>query len=180
MTDSAQPTGTPTPPPVPQASENPRKRWMRRIVRIAIVLVVLLLAFRAAVSIALPMVLQRVASFYGADCDYQRSQLSFLGGDAEIWQLKFTPKDGSEPFIHADYVRGDLSPLNRLRGRLVVWRVEADGVNLLVDINDQGQIALLKHFAGEAVTASLTKETPSGGTRSIDLTSPLRLDAFRL
>jgi hypothetical protein len=112
-----------------------------------VVIVVLAVTFRIALVIALPSVLRSVAGKYDLACTYERLDLTILGADAELWHLVVAPKEGGEPFFHSEYCRADVSVLALFRGRLVVRRLEADGVDVLVERPD-GSLPLLKHPEG--------------------------------
>lgn len=183
MTDST-PNMPPPPPPekTPPASggkpAKPRK-WRRRLKTAILFLVLLLVAARAAVYFLLPNAVRRAAAYYDLNASFERHEIKLLGGDATLWHLVLTPKSGGEPILSTEYVRGDISVLSLLRGRLDVWRAEADGVELLVERDPSGRIPWL-----ERVTASSTKAAPakakSPTTRPLDLASPIKIDALRL
>ncbi len=184
------PTGEPTTQPtapLPAGAKRPKKkgRWRRRIGIAVVVLLVLALGLRVAVNLAFPTVLAKVAGYYDLDCSYERLQLNVLGGDVGLWHLTVNPKtangaaiDGG-PLVHAEYVRGNIAPLKLLVGKLEVWRVEADGVELNVERTADGRIpALEKLLAARPAPAPAAK--PAAGPTQIDLTPPLRVDALRL
>jgi hypothetical protein len=159
----------------------PKRRWPRRIRRLVIAVLLLAVISRIVVAVAFPIVLRRVAGFYGLNCSYDRMELSMLSGDAGLWHLTFTPKGDREPIFSSEYIFGDISTLNLLRGRLAVWRVEADGVNILIDRNADGSIPILKMLTAKASTATPVNAPPtSQPARPIDLAAPLRIDALRL
>jgi hypothetical protein len=168
------------PDPAPTVRPKNKARWRRRLLWTLGVLVVGLLALRVALMFALPSVLRGAASAYGLNCEYERSQLGLLSGDAELWHVKLTPKDGAspEPIAATEYCRINLSPLMLLRGRLVVWRVEADGVDVTVERTADGRIPLLDRIASTSTTAPPPDKLSAPS--SIDLTPPLRIDALRL
>jgi hypothetical protein len=163
----------------PVAAKKPR-RWLARIRGLVVLVLLLAVLSRIVVAIAFPIVLHRVAGDYNLDCSYDRLELSMLSGDAGLWNLTFTPKGTAEPIFQSEYVRGDISVLNLLRGRLAVWRVEADGVNILVDRNPDGTIPILKLLGTTSTAAGpSTTATASGQPTPIDLAPPLRIDALR-
>ena len=89
--------------------------------------------FRLSMHLLLPFVANRVAATYGLRCQYDRLTLSVLGGTAYLWNFQLLPKEGGDPILRADYLQGYISPTNLLRGRLVVWRAEADGVDITAE-----------------------------------------------
>ena len=115
------------------------------------------------------MVLRKTAALYGLDCSYERFEFSALSGDAGMWHLTLTPKEGGEPVLQSEYVRGHISTWALFRGRLDVWRVEADGVDVNVDRTADGRLPLVDRFlgAGQAKPAATPKVASTG---KIDLT----------
>jgi hypothetical protein len=137
--------------------------------------------FRIALNVLLPTVLDRIARVYDLELGYDRLNLSLLGGTANLYGLKIRPAGGGDSILQGEYVQGNLSPLNLLRGRLVVHRAEIDGVILAIDREADGSIPLLNRFL--AVGQSAGSKTPTAATqpaRPISLDAPLRVDAVRL
>ncbi len=169
---------------VPVTKPKKKRNWKRRLRWTVIVLLSLGILIRLLVPLTLPMVLRKVAGIYGMNCEYDRLQLNLFSGDAGIWGLRFEFKDGGNPILATDYCHGNVSVLNLLRGRLDVWRVEADGVDVNIDRNEDGHIPLLDRFiaaSGKSVPISATPTTkPATAPGEIDLSSPLKLDALRL
>jgi Domain of Unknown Function (DUF748) len=152
-----------------------RGPWPRRFLISLIALVTLTLVVRLLTALLLPIVIDRVARVYGLDCTYDRLALSVLGGNAEIWNVELTPREGGAPILRADYCQGDVSLLNLLRGRLLVYRVATDGVDINVERSSDGRLPLLDRFV------SATPLTPQPGTpTTLDFQPPLRIDALRL
>lgn len=174
MTDSAnKPDDAPKP-----VKKN--RRWLRRLKWITIVLLAGAVLMRLAIAIAFPLVLSRVAAIYDLDADYERKELTLLGGDAGLWHFSLTPKSGGQPVFQAGYVRGHISTFALLLGRLDVWRVEADGVDLRLERLADGRIPLLARLT-ELTTPTTAPATPAdASTEPLTLDAPLRIDAFRL
>ncbi len=172
---------TTTPESTPSQPKPAKKpgRWRRRSIRILVIVVILTLAARIFVPLLLPTVLRKAAGLYGMNCYYDRLELNLLSGDAGIWGLEFRPKEGGDPILTADYCHGNIAVLKLLRGRLDVWRIEADTVEINIDRTADGRIPLLDRFINGR-SAAPAPAPPSSTVRSIDLTSPLRVDALRL
>ncbi|HEY7091094.1 MAG TPA: DUF748 domain-containing protein [Tepidisphaeraceae bacterium] len=136
---------------------------------------------RILVNIMLPTVLRKVAAAYDLNCSYGRSQMNLLSGDAELWYLNFVPKSGGEPVLKLDYVRGNISTLALLRGQLDAWRVEADGVEALIERTADGRVPLLETIQAKAEARAKQASAPPPTTqpRDVDLTPPMRIDALR-
>jgi hypothetical protein len=177
----------------PTDAEKPKKpkkpknlgRWRRRILWSLVILVVLLFTLRALLPLMLPRVLKKVAGIYGLTCEYDRMELNLFSGDAGIWGLQFKPAEGGSPILATDYCSGNVSVLNLLKGKLNVWRVEADGVEVNIDRNPDGHIPLLDRFItatakNPPVTVTSPSTTTTASSRPVDLASPVRVDALRL
>jgi hypothetical protein len=168
-------------PPAPKASPPDKKRrWRRRIILGLSIFIGLTIIVRFLLAALLPTVFNKVAKAYDLTCSYDRLDLSLVGGSAAIWNLDITPKSGGDPIFHADYCQGDISIYNLLKGRLVVYRVAADGVDMTVERTADGQIPLLTRFTSS--TPSNHKPAPAspGKPQPYDLEAPLRIDALRL
>jgi Domain of Unknown Function (DUF748) len=156
-------------------------RWRRRTIFGLFLFIILVLILRIAVNLVLPGVLNKVARSYKLTCHYDRLELSLLGADAAIYNLEFLPEGGGDPVLRTDYCQGDLSLYNLFRGRLVVYRVAADGVDLTIERTPDGRFPLLARFTSNNSPASKAAapaaKTPPG---PIDLNPPLRIDAVRL
>ena len=197
MSEQSSPSGDLNEPsgPVPSLpsanSKEPKKlklkgRWRKRFVRLVVVLALLALILRVAVYYALPKVLAKVGAAYDLDIRFERQEMTLLGGDAGLWHVTIAPKGGGEPLLKADYLRGDLSTLALLRGRLHVMRLEADGVQVSVERTADGRIPVLEKLlaggtsAPGATGAPAPKEKEAKGDEAIAFDAPLRIDAVRL
>lgn len=174
-------------PPASTASSAPAKpsrgkKWRRRLKLTFLTLLLLFGIFRIALQFMLPTVLRRTAASYGLAANYERHEMDLFGGDVGIWHLILAPIEGGKPLLKADYCRGDVSTWDLLRGRLVVRRLEAEGLDVQIERDAKGEIALLKKFT--AVSTAPPKTAPktavNAPVKDIDLTSPFQLDAFRL
>ncbi|MCC6240544.1 MAG: DUF748 domain-containing protein [Phycisphaerales bacterium] len=185
--------------PAPQKSEvkSPGKprRWRKRLLYTLVSLVTLAIVLRIALIFLLPVALRKVADRYGLDLTYDRYGLSLLGGNMQLWRLNLTPHgQADQRLVYVEYIDGDISTWRLLRGQLLVYRAEADGVDLLIERNSDGTIPLLDAFlapppataeSSPPVATSNSSAPPVTPTaqapqEAIDLTSPLRIDAFRL
>ena len=170
---SEEETPTPSKPP-----KKPRRTWRQRLKLTVFVLLVLVIALRIAITVLLPTVMRRVASAYDLDCEYGRMKLSLLGGDAQIWNLVLRPKVGGESIVEMEYLQGNISPLDLLRGRLVVYRAGVDGMSILVDREKDGSIPLLKRLLPQSAPPGSAASGSSIMSRL--LPSTLRVDAVRV
>jgi hypothetical protein len=169
-------------PPAPPSADKPRRKWRRRLTILLLVLLVLIVVLRIAITLSLPSVLQKVAARYGLQCTYERSELTMLGGDFGIWHLEVRPAEGGEPLLHAGYCRGNLSTLALLKGKLDVWRVEADSVDLAVHRTGDGHIPVLERFlaGGQSTPPDDVSSSKPATPRKASLVSPLKVDAIRV
>lgn len=157
------------------------QKWKRRLAIVAIAVIAIGVIARVILAVALPKVLNTVAKHYGLDASYERSEIYLISGSVGMWHLNFTPKNKpGEPVISTEYCRADVSALNLLRGKLVVYRVEADGVEVLVDRNENGEIELLKTLLGNPTPAKTETASGSFMPKEIDFDPPLRVDSLRV
>jgi hypothetical protein len=169
----------PGPEKQPQAISRAR-RWRLRIQRIVLLLLVLAVVMRIVVFFALGPVMRKVAAAYGYDISFQRQELTLLGGDVGLWYVKVTPKSGGPPVLQTDYLRGSISTIELLKGRLFVERAEADGVDLIIERTAQGRIPLLEQFLTAPASSTLAAGTQPSQPGQMNFTSPLKVEAFRL
>jgi len=159
--------------------------WLRRLYIAVLAVLTLGVVSRLVVVIALPPVIQLVAHHYKLAANYEQTELYLLSGDVGIWHFSLTPIEGGAPLVQSDYTRVHISTLDLLRGRLTIRRLEAEGVALQVDRTADGTIPLLQRFAQWTThrnpSAPLASPNETAATpQSVDLSSPLEVDAFRL
>ncbi len=173
--DPAAPAPEPAAPAPEPAAPAPRGRgrWRRRFAWLFGILLALAVIFRIVLEFALPTVIARVGDYYGLDIKYQRAKLSLTGGHANLWYTDIRYKGRPESLIQAEYVQGDISIMQLLRGRLHVFRAVVDDVSIAVDREADGSIPVLD----ELMARFPQRQEP---VTQIDLTSPLRIDALRL
>ncbi len=163
-----------------KAKKKKKKRsWKRRFTILLVAVFAFVILFRVGLSVAFPIVLKKVAASYGLVADYDRFQLSLTGGDVGIGRLTFTPQGSSEPFVSVRYLRATISPFKLFKGELEVWHFEADGVDVDIERDEHGKIAMLDRLLG-ADQPPPPAPPPSSGPAKIDLTSPLAIEGFRL
>lgn len=184
MSDTPPTTASTTPAAAdkPAKPKKPRRTWKQRIKLTVLVLLILILAFRLALTLLLPTVVRRVAHAFDLDLTYKRIELTMLDGNAHIWGLTLRPKSGGDSIVVADYVQGNISPLNLFRGRLVVYRAEVDGVDMLIDREPDGTIPLLKKVlspTAEKAPVAVATSKPST-SQALNLQPPLSVEAVRV
>ncbi len=174
-------TSSPAPTEPTKKTKKPG-RWRRRAWYAFWIILALAIVLRLIIIFAFPVVLRKVAAHYGFDCTYERTEIYLIDSDMGVWHLKITPKSGGDPLLDAEYCRADVSALNLLRGRLVVRRVEADGVDINVGRNEKGEFPALQSFLQSPHTAAATtqKTAATSNNQSLSLDSPLKIDALRL
>jgi len=137
------------------------RRWRRRFLWCAGIGLVLLLVVRVVGILLLPTVLEHVARGYRLKCEYERLDLALLRGDAELWNLRLAPEEGGTPYVVAEYCGLDVSTLNLLRGRLVVHRLEADGLDLNLERDASGGFELFRRLSPpDAAPEAAPEKTP--------------------
>ncbi len=166
----------------------PRGKWSRRLFFLALACLLLVLLLRVAMIPAIPWVLDKVAGQYGGDCQYERLEVSLLTGDVELWHLTFEEHESPEanPLFHLEYARVDVAVTQLLLGKLVVHRLEVDGADVRLEIDENGQLTLPKATDSEpSVAPDPTPEDPeeegepSESKVPEQLEPPLRIDALR-
>jgi len=164
-----------------EASGKRPRRWRRRGLIALMALLGLAVIFRIALVLLLPAVMNKVARTCKLQCHYDRLDLSLTGGNAAMWGFQLLPQEGGDPILRADYLQGDISVLALFRGRLVVYRAAADGVDATFEREADGHIPLLDRFASSG-SSSPPPKSPSTANASapLDLQPPLRIDALRL
>jgi len=167
------------PTPAPPAKPPKRRRtWRQRTLLAFVALFLLVAILRMIVWVSLPLVLGRVFAFYNLSATYDRAELSVVDGNLNLYNLSVRPKEGGEPIAHADYIFGNIVPIELLRGRLHVLRAEVDGISLKVDRNADGSIPLLTRFA--PASNPVATNTPAAAPKPLILSSPLKIEGFRL
>jgi hypothetical protein len=156
------------------------QKWRRRIRRTIYTLLIIALIFRIILFFALAPVLSKVAGAYGFTASYDRQELTLLGGDVGLWGLKITPTAGGPPLLSADYVRGNISPLALLEGRLYVRRAEVDGSEITIDRTPDGRIPLLEHLVSNNTSPVPSTPSVQSGPLNLDFNPTLTVEAFRL
>ncbi len=161
----------------------PRKSRRRRLAGIGLGLLLFLVVCRLVLWLSLPRILERTLSDYGLSAQYEQLNLTLLAGDMELWHLTLNHNDAPDALASIEYCRADISLRTLLRGRLVIRRLEVDGMDASLHRETNG------HFTGwqPLITSLLTSaaeasDSQTDRTQSLPrtLAPPLRLDAFRL
>ncbi len=202
----ADPNADPPPPtsgaapasrPKSTTTARPPRSLRRRLLRVSLLIAVLLLAVRLIALQLLPGLVARTAADYGLECHYERLDLTLLSIDLELWHLVLAEQDAvGTPDVRVEYLRADVGVLALLTGRLVVQRIEADGLDVSLVRGADGEITLLQHIAAASAarTGSPTTDTDApadaapgteverdpGEAAPLDLHSPIAIDALRL
>lgn len=156
--------------------------WLRRVSRGVVVLLLLLVVLRLVLWLGLPWFLERTLRSYDLAGSYEKLQLSLLTGDMELQHLVVTGAGMEDPVMDLEYCKADISLWTLLRGRLVIPRIEVDGLDVtvhrLADGSWEGWQGLSGLFGPKPAKSSKTKD-PNQPLR-FNLQPPLRLDALRL
>jgi hypothetical protein len=149
-------------------------------VRIAVIGAILLSIARIWLSLSLPWVLQKVASGYGLRASYDRLDLTLLELDVELWQLEVLDDATNAEVVRVEYCRADVSIVDLFFGRLVVRRVEVDGLDAHIERDENGRIVLLARFASDESLPPVEEWPPLPEPRPIEFSLPLELQALRI
>lgn len=184
--------GEPLPAPAPEPAARPprRRRWLRRLLILALILYVV----RTVLLAMLPSLLDGAAEEQGLRIGYERLDVSLLGLDVELWHLDVTPRDAANdtpPLMHLEYVRADVAVLSLLVGDLVVRRAEVDGLDMDLELDEDGRLVGLP--AGDADPTDPDDDAPErdapedadadadeADAEPASLRAPLALDALRV
>ncbi len=169
-------------PRVPASGPRPN-RWAvirRRAVWTIFSMAGILLVLRIALIFIFPAVLEHVLGYYHLTAGYQEIKLDVLGGDAEIWGLTIRPIQGGAKVMHIEYCHGNISIVNLFRGRLYIRRAVADGADLFVRRQADGNCPLLNALLSSARQQAKAPAVHPPTATSISLAAPLHMEAFRL
>lgn len=179
--------GSPPDRPVGHPVQGRRPRWRRWLVWAGIVIVAVVVALRIALWLSLPWIINKTMMSYGLEARYERLSLSLLTGDAELWHLVLVPTDSNTPLTDVEYCRAEVSPLTLLTRRLVVPRLEVDGLDISLTRAADGTFPQLQTLLAVLRERSAVAQEPNAhaasgpmSPRAVDLTPPLQMDALRL
>lgn len=172
------------------AAKSPERsvRWRKRLIRVALVLLVL----RGILALSLPSLLGGVAEGQGFEARWEDLDLSLLGADIELRHLELHPleSDAEAPWLHIEYLRADVELLALFTGDLLVRRVEVDGLDVELQRDAQGVLGPRGATLAAATEADPDEEDeaepadPDEDTelpeRGPSLAPPLALDSLRL
>lgn len=192
-----QPTTPPQTEDRQAENDQPRKprrlwRWTKRLTLLALIGAI---ALRLALPFVLPKVLAGPLSERGLAMQWERLDLSMLGGHLELWHVDLwkgesdseAPVDGSG-MAHVEYLLADLDISALFTGRLHVHRLEVDGADVRLERDAEGQLDWIETFAGGESEPEAEAEEPQedeGPTGLLDalpenLDFPVSLGAARL
>lgn len=164
-----------------------RPRWLRLLFWVCTIALAVVVVLRVALWLSLPWILDRTMAQYGLEARYERLRLSLLTGDAELWHLVLVPSDANTPLVDVEYCRADVSLVTLLTRRLVVHRIEIDGMDVSLTRAEDGTfpqlrtlLVVLRERSDATPHADAEVIRPFAPPREIDLTPPLRMDALRL
>jgi len=163
------------------------RRWTRRLLWICAAAVVA----RVALWATAPWILERAAAAAGYRARLDALDLSILGGRVELRRLDLDLLDAEaeRPLLHVEYATVDLDVSALATGRLLVHRVEVDGVDVALQRDRDGawnfapppSDAAREPREGEPEPAAdappSADEEPRGAP---DFSLPFQVDALRL
>ena len=167
-------------------SKEARRRWSRRILWSIAILITICILLRVILWACLPWIIRKTMKEYDLHCTYEQLSVSLLTGDAELWHLELRPDENEELLAHVEYCRADVSIVTLLTRRLVVRRIEIDGMDVNVTRAADGTFPqfkdlknVLKAKKSEEEIASTETPAESASPGEIDLTPPFKMDALR-
>ncbi len=168
----------------PAAQPSPRRqrylKWRKRLKRVTIGLFIAVIALRITMALLLRFTINQAAGLYGMDCDYSRVKMSLLGGFAQIWDMNLTPKGGGESILTIGTAGGDISPWDLLRGRLTIWRLSVQGLDVYVDRTADGRIPLIERFVQSKQATKPQRQAVATARGQLDFTSPLQAESISI
>ncbi len=129
---------SPTPPPATENEKQPPKK-RRRLLRWTLYLLAAAVVLRVLLGLAMPWLVRWGAGFADLAADYERMQLSLLGGHVQITQLKLHQRDAEgeadpeRPLLFLEHADVDVDVSALLTGTLRVHTVEVDGLQTWVE-----------------------------------------------
>ena len=129
----SQASETPGGPPddlIKHGAEGRRPRWRRRLFWGCTVVLAVIVVLRIALWLSLPWIINRTMTPYGLQAHCERLSLSLLTGDAELWHLVLVSTDANAALTDVEYCRAEISLTTLLTRRLVVPRLEIDGMDV--------------------------------------------------
>lgn len=157
------------------------RRWLFRLTVILLVLLCLVLGLRLALAQSMPWLLNRTLDQFELEGTYEKLHLSLLTGEMELWHLQINGTDPNDSLVHLEYCRADVSIRSLLCKRLIIPRLDVDGlsVDLLRDTEGQwqGWSSLIDRLSHQTPQST---ETSEPAPRDLQLEPPLELDAVRL
>lgn len=150
-------------------------------------MVIVVLVLRIILWLSLSRIINKTMTHYGLDAQYERLSLSLLNGDAEIWHLVLVPTDTQIPLTDIEYCRADVSLMTLFTRRLVIPRLEIDGIDVDLTRAEDGTFPqlqtlreVLRKRRDAAQQAAVRKTEIPALPHKIDLTPPFKMDALRL
>ncbi|MCA9001724.1 MAG: hypothetical protein KDB61_07370, partial [Planctomycetes bacterium] len=112
-----------------------RRPWGKYAKRAALALLLLAVALRAILPLALPSILDRVAAGQGLRVEYSKLDLSVFGGSLELWNVSVRPTGEGQSAQASrlgllEFLTVDLDVSALLGGTLRAHRVEIDGLDV--------------------------------------------------
>jgi hypothetical protein len=177
VSESSPPTPAPPPPSDAAPSEKPKRKWRRRLRRTLVVLILLGLVVRVGLFYAIRPILRKVGAAYNVNITFERQEIMLSAADVGFSNINVTPTSGGPALLNAEYIRGHISITELLKGKLHVYRAEADGVDLNLARTKDGRLPMLEQILGSQPAKPPPATKPE---QQLDFTSPLKVDAFRL
>jgi len=167
----------------PSVPKEKKGRRFRRLTKIALWIGVAVVILRIGLSVALPLVADKVARGFAMTCSWERLDLSLLTGNIELWHLDARSAGSDDPVAAMEYCRADLDMSALLTGQIVLRRVEVDGLDVMLRRNEAGEFEIAQDPDGDAAAeeeAVDEADDPADEPGPIDFTLPVEIKALRL
>ncbi|MCB9887069.1 MAG: DUF748 domain-containing protein [Planctomycetes bacterium] len=159
-------------------------RWRRRFVRLLLVV----LAARLLLTIAMPWLVAFGAGFAGLQVEYRSGSLSLLGASLQLQDVVVRDAAHPElaPLLRCEQLLADLDASDLVRGDVHVVEVAVTGASVALSLDEHGQPVLPGGAAAAPTPAAPTPAdtppaaAPAGPPEPLRFALPFRIDSVRV
>jgi len=158
----------------------PKRSRRRRLVRLALLVAVVLVALRVVLWIGLPIVVRSLVGGLGLECEFSALHLSLLDTSIELRDVELRSRETKDPFARIRYARVDLDLIATLTDRLRIERADVDGLELWLDRDAGGSFNVDRYFGGSGDTANAESDVEQTEAAPLDVELPIAVGALRV